>query len=145
VLRRKTIGRELGKLAPYVFVDSEGEHFHTRARRNRFTKSATSDMKAAGIADASFHTLRHTAAAWTIQVGRSLYEVQRILGHSTPTMTQRYAHLEPEHPRDAVDALDAAMRGVDTPVDKTGSDNPQPDAATRASANLSGASGNVGR
>jgi integrase len=143
--RRKAIGRELGKLAPYVFIDTEGEHFHTRERRNKFTKAATSDMKAAGIADASFHTLRHTAAAWTIQAGRSLYEVQRILGHSTPTMTQRYAHLEPEHLRDAVDALDAAIRGVDTPVDKMGSDNPQPDTAPHANANLSGASVNVGR
>jgi hypothetical protein len=42
-------------------------------------------------------------------------------------------------------ALDAAVHGVDTPVDKTGSDNSQHDAATRASANLSGASVNVGR
>jgi integrase len=28
--------------------------------------------------------------------GRSLYEVQTLLGHSTSTMTQRYAHLSNE-------------------------------------------------
>jgi site-specific recombinase XerD len=117
--RRTVIGREQSKLAPYVFTDLEAEHFHTRQRRNKLSKVVIGDMTAAGIADASFHTLRHTAAAWMVQAGRSLYEVQRVLGHSTPLMTQRYAHLEPKHLRGAVEALDAAMRGVDTPVDKS--------------------------
>ena len=36
--------------------------------------------------DASFHTLGHTAAAWMIQAGVTLYEVQNILGHSTPSL-----------------------------------------------------------
>lgn len=68
-------------------------------------------MKAAGIEAASFHSLRHTAAAWMVQAGVSLYEVQKVLGHSTPVMTQRYAHLAPEHLRGAAQALDAALSG----------------------------------
>jgi hypothetical protein len=55
------------------------------------------------------------------------------------------AHLEPEHLRDAVDALDAAIRAVDTSVGQTNFDDPQPDADTRASANLSAVSRSVGR
>jgi integrase len=66
-------------------------------------------MRDAGVHDASFHTLRHTAAAWMVQAGVSLYDVQNILGHSTPMMTTRYAHLQPDHLRRAVTALDRKL------------------------------------
>jgi len=79
-----------------------------------------------------------------VQAGRSLYEVQRILGHSTPVMTQRYAHLEPKHLRDAIDALDAAMRGVDTPVDTKPVDESTLKAAVVGSATLARTSDHVG-
>ncbi len=42
--------------------------------------------------------------------GVPLYEAQHVLGHSTPVMTQRYAHLQPEHLRRAVNALDKKLR-----------------------------------
>jgi hypothetical protein len=35
-----------------------------------------------------------------------LYKVQRLLGHKSPTMTQRYAHHFPESLRDGVEILD---------------------------------------
>ena len=35
-----------------------------------------------------------------------LYKVQRLLGHKTPMMTQRYAHHYPESLRDGVEILD---------------------------------------
>ena len=60
-------------------------------------------MHDAGIADASFHTIRLTAAAW-------MYEVQHVLGHSTPVMTRRYAHLQPGHLRRAVNAVDKLLK-----------------------------------
>jgi integrase len=43
-----------------------------------------------------WHALRHTFAAHAVMAGASLYGVQRILGHSSPVMTQRYAHLAPD-------------------------------------------------
>ena len=46
--------------------------------------------------------------------GVPIYEVQRVLGHSTPVMTQRYAHLQPEHLRQAMDKLDATLRAPAT-------------------------------
>ena len=54
-------------------------------------------FKRLGILDASFHTLRHTAASWLVQQGVDLYAVGQILGHKTPRMTQRYAHLSPDY------------------------------------------------
>ncbi len=39
------------------------------------------------------HDLRHGFASMLVSNGRSLYEVQQILGHSDPKVTMRYAHL----------------------------------------------------
>ncbi len=43
--------------------------------------------------DLHFHSLRHSFASWLVMQGVSLFQVQRLLGHSTPTTTQIYAHL----------------------------------------------------
>ena len=42
-----------------------------------------------------------------VQRGVDLYKVQRLLGHKTSLMTQRYAHHSPESLRDGVNVLDA--------------------------------------
>ncbi len=39
------------------------------------------------------HDLRHSFASFMVNAGRSLYEVQKILGHTQIKTTQRYAHL----------------------------------------------------
>ena len=39
------------------------------------------------------HDLRHTFASIAVNSGSSLYEVQKLLGHHSSQMTQRYAHL----------------------------------------------------
>jgi len=56
--------------------------------------------------DFRFHDLRHTFATRLVQAGKDLYQVQSLLGHKSPAMTQRYAHHYPESLRDAVEALD---------------------------------------
>src|SRR5574344_33944 len=50
----------------------------------------------AGLKDVRMHDLRHSFASALVNSGRSLYEVQTLLGHSTSKMTQRYAHLSNE-------------------------------------------------
>ena len=64
------------------------------------------------ISNASFHSLRHTAASWLVMGGVDLYAVGRILGHKTPRMTQRYAHLSPEYLSGAVGKLDGVFGGL---------------------------------
>jgi len=52
--------------------------------------------KKAGVDDLRLHDLRHNYASMMVNSGRSLYEVQHILGHSDPKVTMRYAHLSTE-------------------------------------------------
>jgi integrase len=49
--------------------------------------------KEAGLPHLRLHDLRHNYASYLINSGHSLYLVQSILGHSDPSVTQRYAHL----------------------------------------------------
>lgn len=44
----------------------------------------------------TFHDLRHTFASHWVMRGGDLYKLQKILGHKSVQMTQRYAHLAPE-------------------------------------------------
>ena len=52
--------------------------------------------KQAGLKDVRMHDLRHSFASFLVNAGRSLYEVQKLLGHTQITTTQRYAHLSQE-------------------------------------------------
>jgi integrase len=47
----------------------------------------------AGLPKLRLHDLRHQFASLLINAGRSLYEVQKLLGHSSHSVTERYAHL----------------------------------------------------
>lgn len=49
--------------------------------------------KSVGLSDVRCHDCRHAFASFLINNGRSLYEVQKILGHASITTTQRYSHL----------------------------------------------------
>jgi site-specific recombinase XerD len=43
-----------------------------------------------------FHSARHSFASWLVQGGATLYEVQKLLGHSSSKVTEIYSHLQPE-------------------------------------------------
>lgn len=58
-----------------------------------------------GIPDLRIHDLRHSYASLLVNAGRSLYEVQHLLGHADPRTTQRYAHLSQRTLRDAADIV----------------------------------------
>jgi len=58
----------------------------------------------AGMPELRMHDLRHSFASFLINAGRSLYEVQNILGHTQLKTTQRYAHLSQTTLLEAADA-----------------------------------------
>ena len=51
------------------------------------------------------HDLRHSYASFLVNAGRSLYEVQKLLGHHDPKVTMRYAHLSPQAMLEAVNVV----------------------------------------
>jgi integrase len=58
----------------------------------------------AGLPHLRIHDLRHAFASYLISNNRSLFEVQQILGHSDPSVTQRYTHLSTKALQDAAAA-----------------------------------------
>jgi integrase len=72
-----------------------------------FFYSWATARRQAGLADVRIHDLRHSFASFLVNAGRSLYEVQKILGHTQIRTTQRYAHLSQET------LLEAANAAVD--------------------------------
>jgi len=69
--------------------------------------------------DVTFHTLRHSFASWFMMAGGDIYRLQKYLGHSTVTMTERYAHLSPTYLRDGVGMMGQAP--ASTAADGSGS------------------------
>lgn len=64
----------------------------------------------AGIENLRVHDLRHSFASFLVNGGRSLYEVQQILGHSDPKVTMRYAHLSTKALQDAANTASMIVR-----------------------------------
>jgi integrase len=59
----------------------------------------------------TFHVFRHTAASLMVANGVPLFDVAKILGHSTLAVTMRYAHFAPESGRTAIEILATALVG----------------------------------
>ena len=76
----------------------------------------------AGLPHLRLYDLRHQYASFLINQGRTLYEVQQILGHSDPTVMQRYTHLSTKSLQAAADSASDAISGAMPEF---------PDAATR--------------
>lgn len=80
---------------------------------SRFRKAWDRACAAAGVGHVRPHDLRHTYASWLLQDGVPLAEVGRLLGHVSPTTTQRYAHLAESPDAAVLAALRDPRRGAD--------------------------------
>jgi site-specific recombinase XerD len=95
-----------------VFRTAAGEPFTDWQIRKRLDPA----IESCGAIDASkkpqvtMHVLRHTAASLMVAAGIPLFDVAKILGHSTIAVTMKYAHFAPEAGKAAVEALDRMLR-----------------------------------
>jgi integrase len=84
----------------YVYV------FSYRGKKlSNFRESFKTACKRAGLNDLRVHDLRHVFASKMVMSGTSLYITGELLGHRTPQMTMRYAHLAPYTLKKAVDEV----------------------------------------
>lgn len=95
------------KDSEFIFHDANGIPFKEIAKA--FSKCVKELGLNNGITDklnkVIFHTLRHTYASWLVTSGVDLYTTQRLMGHKSIHMTQRYSHLAPEYLEKAVNNL----------------------------------------
>ena len=84
----------------YVFANPK-----TGLAYNSFYYSWHAARCRAGLPDFRVHDLRHSFASFLVNSGRSLYEVQELLGHADIRTTSRYAHLAREKLVEAVECI----------------------------------------
>lgn len=92
--------RLVGNTSDWVFAKRNGQR--VKALDWLFRKA----VKSAGLTDFRIHDLRHTFASWLVSEGVELVKVRDLLGHTSISMTERYAHLMPNKLLDAVQVLD---------------------------------------
>ncbi|WP_340213710.1 tyrosine-type recombinase/integrase [Dinoroseobacter shibae] len=86
--------------SPFVFPGRKPGHPIKDLKR--FWTSVTST---AGLKDYRLHDNRHTHASHLVSSGHSLPIVGRLLGHTNPMTTQRYAHLADDPLRQAAEVM----------------------------------------
>ncbi len=95
----------------YVFVNRK-----TKLPYTTITKVWVRLRKKAGLPHLRIHDLRHQYASFLVNSGRTLYEVQQILRHSNPIVTQRYAHLSSKSLQAAANSASDAIKGASNPA-----------------------------
>lgn len=92
---------EIGTDGRYAYVFTNLE---TKTRYTHITHTWHRLREKAGLPWLRFHDLRHSFASMLVNAGRSLYEVQQVLGHADSRVTQRYAHLSSKTLQDAANS-----------------------------------------
>jgi integrase len=62
-------------------------------------------VRTAKILNFRWHDLRHTFASRLVMAGVDIRTVSELLGHKSISMTMRYAHLSPDHKKDAIERI----------------------------------------
>jgi len=94
--------RKLFEISGRVFPISD------RSLRQSYNKA----LERSGIENFTFHDLRHTFATRLVQNGVDIYSVQKLLGHTTVSMTLRYTHHYPESLRGSIAVLDKSITNL---------------------------------
>lgn len=97
--------RKLGSQGEYLFVNKRTGRPYTT-----IVKTWSNMRLKAGLPHVRIHDLRHQYASFLVNAGRTLFEVQQILGHSDPSVTQRYSHLSTKSLSEAANSASIAIQ-----------------------------------
>ncbi len=94
-----SLAREIGRC-------ESGYLFTSPTPLGHLTPRTVGDLAAAALPkNRTLHSLRHRYATTAYRVSRDLFAVQRLLGHTSPAVTQRYVGLDVSELWPVVDAL----------------------------------------
>jgi integrase len=109
--QRLALGAGKSPAEALVFADLNGEP----RLPNAITKEWERTARAAGMAFATLHSLRHTHASHLIAAGLDILTISRRMGHGSPTITLSvYGHLFPQTDDRAAQIMEAAFTAART-------------------------------
>ena len=100
IAERMAIG--IGGEPEFIFTTETGNFIDP----SNFTTGYTRLLKRAGIPHKKFHALRHTFATKLVQAGADISTIQKLMGHSSITITNIYFHGDHDVMDTAVQTLD---------------------------------------
>jgi integrase len=113
---------ELPTQEGYLFVSPK-----TRGKLTHIHKVWDRLRTEAGLPNFRIHDCRHAFASMLVNSGHSLYAVQTILGHSSHSVTERYAHVSS---RTMMEAATSASKAIQAAMAATTIKGTQTEAAT---------------
>ncbi|MDO9107130.1 MAG: tyrosine-type recombinase/integrase [Methylovulum sp.] len=93
--------------SPWVFKGKDPAKHYVNIR-----KPLLRVLEVAGLDRIRVHDLRHSFASLLVQGGASLYQVQNLLGHASPIVTQRYSHLASDTLRETSQMVSRAVNAA---------------------------------
>lgn len=121
--RVREILASLPRNGVYVFARANGKP------PRRFTVAFAKAVRRASISDLRLHDLRHTWASRLAMAGVDLLAIKELGGWKTLAIVQRYAHLSPDHKRQALGRLKshrtdtATSTGQASPIAESSGEN----------------------
>lgn len=98
-----------------VFCQQDGTPWNRDIVKRPFWRA----IKKAGLKKIDIHEMRDSFASQLVMEGKSMKEVQELLGHSDIRMTMKYAHLSPGYLKETVACLDMPKKAEEKREDKS--------------------------
>ncbi len=83
------LGYRKGEPSDYLFCNSYGRQLHDRSLQGDIARY----NKSRGVLKTSIHLFRHTYAKKFLQAGGNVFQLQRLLGHSSLEIVKEYVNL----------------------------------------------------